>query len=134
MPAYIDVEGPIRQWVRANVPSVNNRVIFGIGKGATFPLILQSLVDLSPLAGSNMVAAWMQFDVLAARLEEGGTKLDASTPAMELMNAAEALVPGTQIGDLLAYGASVGTYGWRPAAQSGQPRYRVDVTFHVAAL
>jgi hypothetical protein len=113
---FVDVESPVREWARDNVPSVGRRVFFGVNNQAPFPQ-----VRVWRITGVDE-AARFQFDVWADHLAQ------SAQIAAELATAAEQITGYTHAGVRLA-GAVVESVRPNPDPESDKPRHIVDVTF-----
>lgn len=129
---YADLEGPLRDWVRAAVPLAGNRVFFGLPKAVTYPAIT--------LASDTFPSRWtpdeqmiVQADVLSGRLEDGGSKREASDVVLQLKNAVGNLAPHTPLGPVVALGAQFESARWAPIQGTAQPRYVCTVVLQLLA-
>ena len=129
---FVDVEGAVRTWARANariVAQVAARSFFGVPDGGQLPLLTLRRVGGAPDAGEAPVdVALISFECW------GRTKQEAAAVAAALKSAAESVAAGTPMGaDVICYGASVELELWLPDPKTDRPRYVVDVAFTVKA-
>lgn len=127
-----DFEGPIRDWIRTAAPALSDRAFFGLPKKTNYPAGVMTLIN-APVE-DVLFDAYVQVDLMGARLADGGSKNQVEEPARQLRNAAIHFISGTEIGGYLCYGVRVAAYRWRPLAESAQPRYTVDLIFTLAPL
>ena len=119
---FVDVEGPLREYVRDEVASVNRRVFFEVNPKV--PATLAQVI-IQRIAGRDE-SCLVQFDVWAA------SKAAASALASELATALEALAHFIE-GGVLLHGATVESIRWQPDPESNAPRYIVEATVTATA-
>jgi len=119
---FVDVEGPLREYVRDQVASVNRRVFFEVNPKV--PATLAQVI-IQRIAGRDE-SCLIQFDVWAA------SKAAAAEIAAELATALEALAHFTAAGAIV-HGATVESVRWQPDPESNAPRYIVEATVTATA-
>jgi hypothetical protein len=129
---FVDVEGPIRTWIRAQGTPASGRAWFGTPKGAipTQPWITMHLVNDVPVPGGQapLSQALVQFDCYAP------LKSDAAALGAAVVTAAESLLAGTLLDSTLrCEAATVRRRQWMPDPAQNLPRYSLDVEFLVCA-
>lgn len=125
---YVDVEGPIRAWVRAlNLTDIDSRVFIGLPERNAFPAISLALIGGNVDSGEAPLAnPEISFSVW------GGSRLQASTIAWALCSAI-ASIRSVDLTTLRVMGAEViSVPNFRPEPD-GKPRYVVDAAFAVVA-
>jgi hypothetical protein len=132
---FVDVEGPIRTWARAEshiTALAGQRSWFGTPKGAvpSSPWITMHLVNDVPVPDGQapLSNALVQFDCYAP------LKADAAALGVAVVTAAESLLAGTLLDSTLRCEAAfVRRRQWLPDPAQNLPRYSLDVEFLVCA-
>lgn len=134
---YVDVEGPVRSWLRAQT-AVTTLATGGIyfGTPTTTPsspwVTLQLVNDVpDPNGQTPYTIALIQVDCYAPK---PSTKADAAALGAAVVTAFESLSAGTLLNSTTrAYRASVRRWQFLPDMASALPRYSIDVELAVIA-
>lgn len=123
---HVDVNGAVRAWARAALPSLSGRVFFAVNNAAAFPQVT------IPLRLGPDDEVLIQFDCWGAPKDKGGSKAQAETLGAQLATALDALTTFTYNGVRL-HGASKPRRRWAPDEATDQPREIVEATIFATA-
>lgn len=123
---FVDVEKPVRDWLRGLGTGVGTRVFLGLPDRCTYPAADLLLLDGGIQAGEAPLA-----DTFWTISIWGGARPAAADAAWELANAVENLVPGTGLDSpvtVYGMGGQV-TLGpvYRPDPDDNRARYLLDI-------
>lgn len=126
---FVDVERPIRDWVRdQNLDDIGERVFVGLPTGATFPAISMTLVDGGVLPGDAPVAdCLVQFSVWSDSPQGRSTVQPIAWALVALLQATN----HASLDGLVLLGARVITGPVPRFDPDGTPRYVIDAAMTV---
>lgn len=125
-----DTENGVREWLRGlGVVGVGTHVFFGIPATVPDIFITVSRIGGGPVAGTTPLdEARLSLHVWGSTKKEAA---DAMTEVVAAVNDIEEEPLGASV---YAYGGTVDSVLWQPAADTDRPRYVVDVTITARAL
>lgn len=126
LPTTPDTEYAVRQWLRTFGDAVvGEAVFFGIPDEVPSKFVTLGRIGGGPSSGTTPLdGARLSLSAWGTSKKEAG---DIARALVDIFNAVEEEDIGNGVH---VYGANVDLLLWQPAADTGRPRYIVDVTVH----
>lgn len=126
---FVDVEGPVRAWLRTQSIGVSDRVFLGLPERCAYPALDMALIDAGIQPGEAPLAdAAFTFSAWAAK----GSRSTASDVAFALVSLLLSTPARTPLDDTLVFmGAEILLGPVFQPDDDGQPRYLVDAAITV---